>query len=163
MFSLSKILTNKYIFVLIVSFVCYIITHLGFTFLSGINYIIILFVILAPGIDDDNLIGYSIVFGLCTDFVYDMKYIGVSILFFICVSLIKIFSENKFDVRNNMTVNVFSFLTIVIFNVYIATMLGYNILLSAAFILKSVILDFIIYILSYYIVEFGRAFRSIKR
>lgn len=163
MFSLSKILKNKYIFVLLVSFVCYIITHLGFTFLSGINYIIILFVILAPGIDDDNLIGYSIAFGLCTDFIYDMNYIGVSILFFIIVSLIKIFSETTFDVRNNMTVNVFSFLTIVVFNSYIATMLGYNIFLSATFILKSIILDFIIYIITFYIVEFGRAFRSIKR
>lgn len=163
MFSLSKILKNKYVFVLLVSFICYIITHLGFTFLSGINYIIILFVILAPGIDDDNLIGYSIAFGLCTDFIYDMNYIGVGILFFIVVSLIKIFSETTFDVRNNMTVNVFSFFTIVIFNIYIAMMLGYNVFLSATFILKSVILDYVIYIMTYYIVEFGRAFRSIKR
>ena len=74
-----------------------------FTFLSGVNFSVILYVLLSSKIDEKTYIPYSIIFGLYSDYII-ASYIGLNVLFFLFLSLIKMFSEYKFDSKSTITI-----------------------------------------------------------
>ncbi len=162
MYSLQKIKENRYISIILILTVCYIFSHTSFFFLSGINYVIIVYVFIAHSLDEKTYIPYSIILGLYSDFVLS-SYLGLGVLFFLMLSIGKMFSEYKFDSNSTVSVLSFSLLSIAIYNFYAAIVAGYNLILSFTYILKSCFSDFVIFLIVFLIMEFSRAFRSIER
>ena len=152
MFSLLRIIKNRYVSIILILTLCYVLSHTTFHFLSNVNYSIILYMLTAQHINDETYIPYSIIFGLYSDYIA-ASYIGLSVLFFLFLSIIKMFTEYKFDLKTSFSIVIFSAFAI----------LGYNMILSSIYILKTSVFDFIIYLVIYSIMEFASAFRSIKR
>ena len=84
-------------------------------------------------------------------------------LTFLFFSLIKMFTEYKFDLKTSFSLVIFSIFAILSYNIFLSLILGYNVILSLLYILKISIIDFILYLIIFYLMEFRSAFRSIKR
>lgn len=162
MSSLLKIIQNRYISIILILILCYVLYHTTFHFLSKVNYSIIIFLLISPKINEETYLAYSIIFGLYSDYI-STTYIGFNILFFLFLSIIKMFTEYKFDLKTSFSLVVFSIFAILFYNIFLSFTLGYNIILSFIYILKICLIDFIIYLILYYLMEFRSAFRSIKR
>lgn len=162
MFSLLRIIKNRYVSIILILTLCYVLSHTTFHFLSNVNYSIILYMLTAQHINDETYIPYSIIFGLYSDYIA-ASYIGLSVLFFLFLSIIKMFTEYKFDLKTSFSIVIFSAFAILAYNLFFSTILGYNMILSSIYILKTSVFDFIIYLVIYSIMEFTSAFRSIKR
>ena len=162
MYSLLKIIKNRYISIILILTLWFIFSRTVFVFLSGINFSVILYVLISSKIDEKTYIPYSIIFGLYSDYIIS-SYIGLSVLFFLLLSIIKMFSEYKFDSKSVLTILLYSIFSIILYNLFLAVVLGYNIGLSILYILKLCLADFVVFIVSYSIMEFNRAFRSVKR
>lgn len=162
MYSLLKIIKNRYVSIILILTLWFIFSRTVFVFLSGINFSVILYVLISSKIDEKTHIPYSIIFGLYSDYIIS-SYIGLSVLFFLLLSIIKMFSEYKFDSKSVLTILLYSIFSIILYNLFLAVVLGYNIGLSILYILKLCLADFVVFIVSYSIMEFNRAFRSVKR
>ena len=179
MYSLLKIIKNRYVSIILILTLWFIFSRTVFVFLSGINFSVILYVLISSKIDEKTYIPYSIIFGLYSDYIIS-SYIGLSVLFFLLLSIIKMFSEYKFDSKSVLsiikmfseykfdsksvlTILLYSIFSIILYNLFLAVVLGYNIGLSILYILKLCLADFVVFIVSYSIMEFNRAFRSVKR
>ena len=162
MYSLLKIIKNRYVSIILILTLWFIFSRTVFVFLSGINFSVILYVLISSKIDEKTYIPYSIIFGLYSDYIIS-SYIGLSVLFFLLLSIIKMFSEYKFDSKSVLTILLYSIFSIILYNLFLAVVLGYNIGLSILYILKLCLADFVVFIISYSIMEFNRAFRSVKR
>lgn len=162
MYSLLKIIKNRYVSIILILTLWFIFSRTVFVFLSGINFSVILYVLISSKIDEKTYIPYSIIFGLYSDYIIS-SYIGLSVLFFLLLSIIKMFSEYKFDSKSVLTILLYSIFSIILYNLFLAVVLGYNIGLSILYILKFCLADFVVFIVSYSIMEFNRAFRSVKR
>ncbi len=162
MFSLLKIIQNRYVFIILILILCYVLSYTTFHFLSNVNYAVIIYMLISYKINEETYLPYSIIFGLYSDYLTD-SYIGLNVLFFLFLSIIKMFAEYKFDLKTSFSLVIFSMLAILSYNLFFSIILGYNIILSSLYILKITIIDFIIYLIIYYLMEFGSAFRSIKR
>lgn len=162
MFSLLKIIQNRYVSVILILILCYVLSHTTFHFLSNVNFSIIIYMLIISKISEETYLPYSIIFGLYSDYSAG-SYIGLNVLFFLFMSLIKMFTEYKFDLKTSFSLIIFSFFAILSYNIFFSIILGYNIILSSIYILKISIIDFIIYLIIYYLMEFRSAFRSIKR
>ncbi len=73
------------------------------------------------------------------------------------------FTEYKFDFKTSFSLVIFSIFAILSYNIFLSLILGYNVILSLLYILKISIIDFILYLIIFYLMEFRSAFRSIKR
>lgn len=162
MYLLQKIKDNRYISIILILTICYIISNTSFHILSGINYAVIIFVLISNNIDEKTYIPYSIIFGLYSDFVLH-SFIGFGTLFFMAVSLTKMFSEHKFDSKTQIGKVTVGFLSIVAYNFFAAILLHFNLILSFPFIIKTILFDFILYLIIFLIMEFNSAFRVVKR
>ena len=162
MYSLLKIIKNRYVSIILILTLWFIFSRTVFVFLSGINFSVILYVLIFSKIDEKTYIPYSIIFGLYSDYIIS-SYIGLSVLFFLLLSIIKMFSEYKFYSKSVLTILLYSIFSIILYNLFLAVVLGYNIGLSILYILKLCLADFVVFIVSYSIMEFNRAFRSVKR
>ena len=162
MYSLLKIIKNRYVSIILILTLWFIFSRTVFVFLSGINFSVILYVLISSKIDEKTYIPYSIIFGLYSDYIIS-SYIGLSVLFFLLLSIIKMFSEYKFDSKSVLTILLYSIFSIILYNLFLTVVLGYNIGLSILYILKLCLADFVVFIVSYSIMEFNRAFRSVKR
>lgn len=162
MFSLLKIIQNRYVSVILILILCYVLSHTTFHFLSNVNFSIIIYMLIISTISEETYLPYSIIFGLYSDYSAG-SYIGLNVLFFLFMSLIKMFTEYKFDLKTSFSLIIFSIFAILSYNIFFSIILGYNIILSSIYILKISIIDFIIYLIIYYLMEFRSAFRSIKR
>lgn len=162
MFSLLKIIQNRYVSVILILILCYVLSHTTFHFLSNVNFAIIIYMLIISKISEETYLPYSIIFGLYSDYSAG-SYIGLNVLFFLFMSLIKMFTEYKFDLKTSFSLIIFSIFAILSYNIFFSIILGYNIILSSIYILKISIIDFIIYLIIYYLMEFRSAFRSIKR
>lgn len=162
MYSLLKIIKNRYVSIILILTLWFIFSRTVFVFLSGINFSVILYVLISSKIDEKTYIPYSIIFGLYSDYIIS-SYICLSVLFFLLLSIIKMFSEYKFDSKSVLTILLYSIFSIILYNLFLAVVLGYNIGLSILYILKLCLADFVVFIVSYSIMEFNRAFRSVKR
>lgn len=162
MFSLLKIIQNRYVSVILILILCYVLSHTTFYFLSNVNFSIIIYMLIISKISEETYLPYSIIFGLYSDYSAG-SYIGLNVLFFLFMSLIKMFTEYKFDLKTSFSLIIFSIFAILSYNIFFSIILGYNIILSSIYILKISIIDFIIYLIIYYLMEFRSAFRSIKR
>ena len=162
MFSLLKIIQNRYVSVILILILCYVLSHTTFHFLSNVNFSIIIYMLIISKISEETYLPYSIIFGLYSDYSVG-SYIGLNVLFFLFMSLIKMFTEYKFDLKTSFSLIIFSIFAILSYNIFFSIILGYNIILSSIYILKISIIDFIIYLIIYYLMEFRSAFRSIKR
>ena len=162
MYSLLKIIKNRYVSIILILTLWFIFSRTVFVFLSGINFSVILYVLISSKIDEKTYIPYSIIFGLYSDYIIS-SYIGLSVLFFLLLSIIKMFSEYKFDSKSVLTILLYSIFSIILYNLFLAVVLGYNIGLSILYILKLCLADFVVFNVSYSIMEFNRAFRSVKR
>ena len=162
MYSLLKIIKNRYVSIILILTLWFIFSRTVFVFLSGINFSVILYVLISSKIDEKTYIPYSIIFGLYSDYIIS-SYIGLSVLFFLLLSIIKMFSEYKFDSKSVLTILLYSIFSIILYNLFLAVVLVYNIGLSILYILKLCLADFVVFIVSYSIMEFNRAFRSVKR
>lgn len=162
MFSLLKIIQNRYVSVILILILCYVLSHTTFYFLSNVNFSIIIYMLIISKISEETYLPYSIIFGLYSDYSAG-SYIGLNVLFFLFMSLIKMFTEYKFDLKTSFSLIIFNIFAILSYNIFFSIILGYNIILSSIYILKITIIDFIIYLIIYYLMEFRSAFRSIKR
>lgn len=162
MYSLLKIIKNRYVSIILILTLWFVLSRTVFVFLSGVNFSVILYVLISSKIDEKTYISYSIIFGLYSDYIIS-SYIGLSVLFFLFLSIIKMFSEYKFDSKSILTIILYSVFSIILYNVFLAIVLGYNIGLSILYILKLCLADFGVFIVSYSIMEFQRAFFSVKR
>ena len=162
MFSLLKIIQNRYVSVILILILCYVLSHTTFYFLSNVNFSIIIYMLIISKISEETYLPYSIIFGLYSDYSAG-SYIGLNVLFFLFMSLIKMFTEYKFDLKTSFSLIIFNIFAILSYNIFFSIILGYNIILSSIYILKISIIDFIIYLIIYYLMEFRSAFRSIKR
>ena len=142
MFSLLKVIQNRYVSIILILILYYVLSHTTFHFLSNVNF--------------------SIIFGLYSDYAAG-SYIGLNVLFFLFLSLIKMFTEYKFDLKTSFSLVIFSIFAILSYNIFLSLILGYNVILSLLYILKISIIDFILYLIIFYLMEFRSAFRSIKR
>ena len=159
MFSLLKVIQNRYVSIILILILYYVLSHTTFHFLSNVNFSIILYVLIASKINEETYLPYSIIFGLYSDYAAG-SYIGLNVLFFLFLSLIKMFTEYKFDLKTSFSLVIFSILS---YNIFLSLILGYNVILSLLYILKISIIDFILYLIIFYLMEFRSAFRSIKR
>ena len=150
MFSLLKVIQNRYASIILILILYYVLSHTTFHFLSNVNFSIILYVLIASKINEETYLPYSIIFGL-------------NVLFFLFLSLIKMFTEYKFDLKTSFSLVIFSIFAILSYNIFLSLILGYNVILSLLYILKISIIDFILYLIIFYLMEFRSAFRSIKR
>ncbi len=132
-----------------------------FSVFSGVNFSIILYALIAGRIDEKTYIPYSIIFGLYSDYIIN-SYIGLNVLFFLFLSILKIFSEYKFDSKSIFTIISYSVFSIFIYNIFLSFVFDYNLGSSFIYIIKMCALDFIVFIICYLIMEFYRAFRGIK-
>ena len=82
-----------------------------FSVFSGVNFSIILYALIAGRIDEKTYIPYSIIFGLYSDYIIN-SYIGLNVLFFLFLSILKIFSEYKFDSKSIFTIISYSVFSI---------------------------------------------------
>lgn len=162
MFSLLRIIKNRYVSIILILILCYVLSHTTFHFLSNVNYSIILYLLISQYINEETYISYSIIFGLYSDYIA-ASYIGLNILFFLFLSIVKMFIEYKFDLKTSFSIVIFSAFAVLAYNINFATILGYNMILSSIYILKTSVFDFIIYLIIYSLMEFAGAFRSIKR
>lgn len=162
MFSLLKVIQNKYVTVILILVLCHVLSHTTFLFLSNVNYVIIVYVLISSKINEETYLPYSIILGLYSDYL-SASYIGLGILFFLFLSLIKMFLEYKFDLKTSLSLVIFSFVAIFMYNIFFSFVLGYNTFLSFYYILKMILADFIIYLIIYYSMEFKSAFFGIKR
>ncbi len=162
MFSLLKIIQNRYVSIILILILCYVVSHTTFHFLSNVNFSIIIYMLISSKINEETYLPYSIIFGLYSDYLAD-SYIGLNILFFLFLSITKMFAEYKFDLKTSFSLTIFSLFAILSYNIFFSIILGYNIILSFTYILKISLIDFIIYFIIYYLMEFKSAFRSIKR
>ena len=159
MFSLLKVIQNRYVSIILILILYYVLSHTTFHFLSNVNFSIILYVLIASKINEETYLPYSIIFGLYSDYAAG-SYIGLNVLFFLFLSLIKMFTEYKFDLKTSFSLVIFAILS---YNIFLSLILGYNVILSLLYILKISIIDFILYLIIFYLMEFRSAFRSIKR
>ncbi len=162
MFSLSKAIQNKYIAIILILAVCYIFSHAIFRFLSSVNFSIVIYMIIIKNIDESNYIPYSIIFGLYSDYMTH-SFIGLNILFFLFISLVKIFSEYKFNLKSSVSLIFFSLTFIFLYNFFLFIILGYDFTFSYMYILKVFIINFVVYLIIYFFMEFYNAFYGIKR
>lgn len=147
---------------MLILILCYVLSHTTFHFLSNVNFSIIIYMLLSSKITEETYLPYSIIFGLYSDYIAG-SFIGLNILFFLFLSLTKMFSEYKFDLKTSFSLIIFSIFAILSYNIFFSIILGYNVILSYIYILKITLIDFIIYLIIYYLMEFRSAFRSIKR
>lgn len=162
MFSLLKVIQNRYVSIILILILYYVLSYTTFHFLSNLNFSIIVYVLIASKINEETYLPYSIIFGLYSDYSAG-SYIGLNVLFFLFLSLIKMFTEYKFDLKTSFSLVIFSMFAILSYNIFLSLILGYNVILSLLYILKISIIDFIIYLIIFYLMEFRSAFRSIKR
>ncbi len=162
MYSLQKIKENRYVSLIFILTLCYILGNTSFYFLSGINFSIIIYIFIAYDIDEKTYIPYSIILGLYSDYILS-SFIGLGVLFFLSLSMLKMFSEYKFDSNSMVSVISLSIFSIISYNLFAAIVTGYNLILSFLYILQSCFFDFIVFIIIFLIMEFYRAFRSIER
>lgn len=162
MFSLLKVIQNRYVSIILILILYYVLSHTTFHFLSNVNFSIILYVLIAYKINEETYLPYSIIFGLYSDYSAG-SYIGLNVLFFLFLSLIKMFTEYKFDLKTSFSLVIFGIFAILSYNIFLSLILGYNVILSLLYILKISIIDFILYLIIFYLMEFRSAFRSIKR
>ena len=87
-------------------------------------------------ISEETYLPYSIIFGLYSDYSAG-SYIGLNVLFFLFMSLIKMFTEYKFDLKTSFSLIIFSIFAILLYNIFFSIILGYNIILSSIYILKG--------------------------
>lgn len=161
MYLLPKITKNRYVSIILILVLWFVFSRTLFTFLSSVNFSVILYVLISHKIDDKTYIPYSIIFGLYSDYIIS-SYIGLNVLFFLFLSLIKMFSEYKFDSKSIFTVFVNSLFSIFIYNIFLSVVLDYKLGVSFLYILKQCAVDFIVFVACYFIMEFSRAFRSVK-
>lgn len=158
-----KILKNKYAGVILILILCSVISNTSFIkALTGVNCAVIVYVLVFNDINDETFIWYSLIFGLYSDFV-NGSYLGTCSLFFLFISVVKMFAEDKIDLKNNFSVNIFALFSIGLFNVFIASVSGFNIIVAFTYILRMMFTDFIVYMVIFYFMEFIRAFRRVER
>ena len=164
MFSLLKTLNNRYsyIYIIIILFAVYSLLRASVPAVSGINFVIIIYLLILNNITEDSYIIYSIIFGLFSDFILG-SYIGLSVLFFLFISIIKMITEEKVDLYSYFSNNVFALVIIFIYNIFYVSILGYPIFTDYLYIIGKVFFDYIFYFISFYILEYLNAFRRIKR
>lgn len=161
MYSLLKIIKNRYVSIILILVLWFVFSRTIFTFLSGVNFSVILYVLLSSKIDEKTYIPYSIIFGLYSDYII-ASYIGLNVLFFLFLSLIKMFSEYKFDSKSTLTIFLYSIFSILTYNLFLSIVLDYKLGISFLYILQLCVVDFIVFTVCYFIMEFSRAFRSVK-
>lgn len=162
MFSLLKIIQNKYVSVILILIVCYVLSHTVFHFLSKVNFSVVIYMLVFSKINEETYLPYSVIFGLYSDYTA-CSYIGLGVLFFLFLSILKIFAEYKFDLKSPFSLTLFSFFAVFSYNIFFPFILGYNVILSSSYILKTALIDFVIYLVIYYTMEFKSAFFGIKR
>ncbi len=106
MFSLLKVIQNRYVSIILILILYYVLSHTTFHFLSNVNFSIILYVLIASKINEETYLPYSIIFGLYSDYAAG-SYIGLNVLFFLFLSLIKMFTEYKFDLKTSFSLVIF--------------------------------------------------------
>ena len=82
MFSLLKVIQNRYVSIILILILYYVLSYTTFHFLSNINFSIIVYVLIASKINEETYLHYSIVFGLYSDYSAG-SYIGLNVLFFL--------------------------------------------------------------------------------
>ena len=161
MYSLLKIIKNRYVSIILILVLWFVFSRTIFTFLSSVNFSVILYVLISSKIDEKTYIPYSIIFGLYSDYII-ASYIGLNVLFFLFLSLIKMFSEYKFDSKSTLTIFLYSIFSILTYNLFLSIVLDYKLGISFLYILQLCAVDFIVFTVCYFIMEFSRAFRSVK-
>lgn len=161
MYLLLKIIKNRYVSIILILVLWFVLSRTLFTFVSGVNFSVILYVLISYKIDEKTYIPYSIIFGLYSDYII-ASYIGLNVLYFLFLSVIKMFSEYKFDSKSVLTILLYSIFSILTYNIFLSIVLDYKLGISFLYILKQCAVDFIVFIVCYLIMEFSRAFRSVK-
>ena len=125
MYSLLKIIKNRYVSIILILTLWFVLSRTVFVFLSGVNFSVILYVLISSKIDEKTYISYSIIFGLYSDYIIS-SYIGLSVLFFLFLSIIKMFSEYKFDSKSILTIILYSVFSIILYYLILSIVLGFN-------------------------------------
>ncbi len=161
-FSLLRILKSDYFKISIILSIWYIFSHTSYPIVSHVSFVIILFLIYARNINNDNLIWYSLVFGLFYDYTIGSA-LGVSVLIFVGLSIVKVMLNEFFDWSLWQTRITGSFMFILAFHVYTIFYFGYDFVESYYYMWSDVFIDFSVYLVISIIMEMYSAFSKVKR
>lgn len=140
----------------------YVFTHIFFSEFSGIDYIIIIYAIMLPLVNDDTAIIYSVIFGLFFDYITD-SFIGSGVILFLFFSYLKISSSFFFELTSPLSKILFSFIIILIYVIFNIFYFGYNINTYFFDGILDVISNIFVYLLVFLILELRSAFSIVKR
>lgn len=161
MHSLLQIFRNKYIQIILFLVFFYVLTHTFYNQLGSISFPVIVFLLFLDDINNDTIIPISVILGVFADFVLN-TYFGIGVLLFLGLGMMKIYGEYKVEFKNYIAIIVFSVITIVVYNVYYAFILGFNFFASFGFISIRILIDVVSFLILFFLVRFIGAIFSFK-
>lgn len=159
---LSKILKSNYTLAFLLLVFSYVFTNIFISEFSGIDYIVILFALFIPLINEDTAIIYSLIFGFFYDYISD-SYIGTGILLFLFLSYLKIVSSFFFELSSIFSNLLLSLVVIAIYVIFNIFYFDYYLNFYVFSGILDILSNFAVYLIIFLIMEFRSAFSVAKR
>jgi cell shape-determining protein MreD len=121
---LADILYNKYSRPVIILMACYVIFNAYGGFLNKFDYILLLYVLTIPKIDENTALKYAFVFGIFYDLNFQI-FIGLGVLMFQLFNLIKIYAYQMIDITKLYSQFLYIIFVIALYSLLTMKFLGY--------------------------------------
>jgi len=157
MFSLSKILFNRYTLCISILSLCYILTNLIDGALNYIDYPLIMFVIYLELYDDESLIAISCILGVLYDLA-SSNIVGVTTFLFLMFAIIRPFYLRHLY-YNKIVIKIFYYISIPFVYIFLKLLLhGYSELAFKYILIKHFIPDIMIILVILSVMRLKRVF-----
>ena len=162
MYSLLKIFKHKYIQIILVLLLFFVISRTYYNAFGGIAYPLIIFLLFIDDLTSESLIPISLLIGLFNDYLLN-TYLGIGTLLFIGLGIMKLYGETRVDFKDNITKMIYGGISIIIYNIYYTSILGLKLFSSIEFLIIRILVDMIAFTVLFFLVRLSVAVFSFKR